>query len=104
MSEQYRQMFQSALRSYNAMETTKRRHFEYLTLVESKKKKFNLDATPEETHMLELLLRDHDEEVRAFKDRCDLLKSNEPAAHAALFDYLSKINSALVPAVPDNKY
>jgi len=46
--DQYRLEFAPVLRSYNAMETTKRRHFDYLSMLENKKKKFNLSATAEE--------------------------------------------------------
>ncbi|MEM7256743.1 MAG: hypothetical protein AAF404_05085 [Pseudomonadota bacterium] len=93
----YRAEFQSALRSYNAMETTKRRHFEYLTMLETKKKKFNLNTTGAEQEILASLLRDHDEEVRTFKARCDALKNANLPAHAAMFEYLAKVNQALAP-------
>lgn len=79
------------------METTKRRHFDFLSMLEAKKKKFNLDATADETELLASLLRDHDEEVRAFKSRCDALKSGNAAAHAELFEYLARINNAMAP-------
>ena len=85
MSEIHRAAFQSAMRSYNAMETTKRRHFDFLTLLETKKKKFNLDATLQESEMLRRLLRDHDEEVRAFKARCEVLRAENEEAHTAFF-------------------
>ena len=94
---QHRIVFQSALRSYNAMETTKRRHFDYLTMLESKKKKFNLDTTTAESAMLASLLRDHNDEVMAFKARCDALKSSNAEAHQALFAYLAEINLAMAP-------
>jgi hypothetical protein len=97
MTDQHRSAYQLAMRSYNAMETTKRRHFDYLTLIETRKKKFNLDATPAQTQMLQALLRDHDEEVRTFKACCDDLKAADAAAHAALFAYLAEINKAMAP-------
>lgn len=104
MSQLHRSAFQSAMRSYNAMETTKRRHFDFLTVLETKKKKFNLDATPADTEMLKCLLRDHDEEVRAFKSRCEALKAENPQAHAALFSYLAEINQAMAPISQQNAH
>lgn len=102
MSESYRAAYSSAMRSYNAMETTKRRHFDFLTLLETKKKKFNLDATAAEKEMLRQLLRDHDDEVRAFKLRCDTLKAENREAHTALFAYLAELNAAIAPIGESN--
>lgn len=96
--EQFRSEFMSVMRSYNAMETTKRRHFDYFSLLENKKKKFNLSATPQESSVLEALLRDHNEEVQAFKKRSDELKSQNPIAHQAFFEYIGGLNRALAPA------
>ncbi len=95
--EQHRQEFASALRSYNAMETTKRRHFDYMTMLDTKKKKFNLTATETESDLLESLLRDHHEEVVAFKGRCESLKTRNSDAHAALFEYIGNLNKAMAP-------
>lgn len=94
---EHKSSYQSAMRSYNAMETTKRRHFDYMTMLETKKKKFNLDITEQESSMLASLLRDHNDEVMAFKSRSDALKSANPDAHKALFEYLAKINKAMAP-------
>lgn len=92
--EQHRSEFASAMRSYNAMETTKRRHFDFLTLLDAKKKKFNIQATSQEVTRLEQLLQDHHEEVQAFKSRCDALKQAHPDAHRAMFDYIAELNGA----------
>ena len=91
---QYRAEFASAMRSYNAMETTKRRHFDFLTLLDAKKKKFNIQSSPEETSRLEQLLQDHHEEVQVFKARCDVLKLEHPQAHRAMFEYIAELNGA----------
>ena len=96
-SESYRKEFESAMRSYNAMETTKRRHFDYMTVLDSKKKKFNLQATPAEVKRLEMLLRDHHEEVQAFKARCDTLKETSSEAHQAMFEYIGELNKTPAP-------
>jgi Uri superfamily endonuclease len=95
--DQYRLEFAPVLRSYNAMETTKRRHFDYLSMLENKKKKFNLSATAEEELTLGNLLRDHNDEVQEFKLLSDRLKSSNPIAHQALFEYIGGINRALAP-------
>lgn len=94
-TEQYRQRFALALRSYNAMETTKRRHFDYMTMLENKKKKFNLDATELEAEQLEHFLRDHHEEVQVFKQLCDDLKRSDGNAHKALFEYIGNLNKVM---------
>ncbi len=84
-----RKEYGDALRCYNAMETTKRRHFGYMSMLDAKQKKFNLAATEAESDALELLLRDHHEEVLAFKRQCELLKKSSESAHKALFEHIS---------------
>ena len=81
--------------AYNAMETTKQRHYDLLTLLENKKKKFNLDPTAQDTELLEQLLRDHDEQVKVFTAESTRLKSANPGAHLALFQYIGQINEVL---------
>ncbi|MDH3693507.1 MAG: hypothetical protein OER96_02920 [Gammaproteobacteria bacterium] len=81
--------------AYNAMETTKQRHFDLLTAVETKKKNFNLDPTEKESQLLKNLLRDHDMQVSAFKSASDNLKQHDPDAHTALFAYIGEINTVL---------
>ena len=95
--DQFRAEFAPVLRSYNAMETTKRRHFDYLSMLEYKKKKFNLAATVAEESTLQNLLRDHNDEVQEFKTLSQQLKSSNPLAHEALFQYIGHLNSALAP-------
>jgi len=77
------------------METTKRRHFDYLSILENKKKKFNLPATSEEVDTLQRLLRDHNDEVGTFKKLSDELKNGNPLAHQACFEYIGALNRAL---------
>lgn len=91
-NDSYREDYASAMRSYNAMETTKRRHFDYMTVLDSKKKKFNLEATSTEIDRLEMFLRDHHEEVQTFKARCEALKIANSKAHQAMFEYIGKLN------------
>lgn len=96
-NEQYRKDYSSAMRSYNAMETTKRRHFDYMTLLDAKMKKFNLQATPAEVERLALFLRDHNDEVHTFKARCDALKIANSSAHRAMFEHIGVLNRTEAP-------
>ena len=80
---------------YNAMETTKRRHFDYLSHLESRRTKFNLEPSQLENEMLTQLLRDHDEQVNAFKAASQKLRQSDPKAFDALWSYVNDINNAL---------
>lgn len=84
------------------METTKQRHFEFLTLLENKKKKFNLNPTPADTELLEGLLRDHDEQVSEFTQASKSLKVADPTAHKALFEYIGFIAQQLEGTKPSH--
>ena len=95
LNDKARENASSALLAYNAMETTKRRHFDYLNLLEAKKKKFNLAATEQDEKLLESLLKDHDHAVQSFKQLSQQLQSTDPAAHQALFDYVAVLNETL---------
>jgi len=82
-----------AWQAYNAMQTTKMRHFDLLQILDSKKKKFNLDATPTEVERLACLLADHDAQVKQFTTASVALKNADTEAHQALFEYIGYINS-----------
>ncbi len=81
-----------AWQAYNAMETTKRRHFEQLEVLDNRKKNYNIDASERDRELLAALLRDHDEQVRRFTDASQSLKQTDAAAHLALFAYIGVIN------------
>jgi len=95
MNEEQRQATVQLWQAYNAMETTKQRHIDLLNLLENKKKKFNLDPTPDDNVLLEQLLRDHDEQVNVFSTESQRLKAADPGAHAAMFKYIGQINDIL---------
>jgi len=97
MKDAQRKAAAAAWQAYNAMETTKRRHFDYLSARESAAKKFNLPASERETEMLASLLRDHDEQVKAFKAASQALRQSDPEAFNALWAYINEINEALAP-------
>ncbi|MFT4729530.1 MAG: hypothetical protein ACI9UN_004048 [Granulosicoccus sp.] len=79
--------------AYNAMETTKRRHYELLEIIDNKKKNYNIDPTAADQHLLRALLRDHDEQVKRFTSASMALKDADAAAHTALFVYIGGVNS-----------
>jgi len=77
--------------AYNAMQTTKQRHYELLQILENKKKKFNIDPTEKDTTLLRHLLSDHDAQVKRFTAASQELKSADSAAHQALFVYIGQV-------------
>ena len=85
------------LQAYNAVETTKRRHFTYLQAMETRRNKFNIEPSENENQILAQLLRDHDEQVSAFKAASDRLRNASPEAFDALWIYINEINSTLDP-------
>ena len=88
-------IYAGTLRCYNSMETTKRRHFDYMSLLEARQKKFNISPSTSDSALLASLLSDHDREVQAFVDSSDALKQSDPSAHQVLFEYIGRINTAL---------
>lgn len=80
-----------AFQAYNAMETTKRRHFELLERLDNKKKNYNLDPSYPEQTLLASLLKDHDEQVKRFTALTSTLKLADAQAHKALFVYIGAL-------------
>lgn len=76
------------------METTKRRHFDFLEVLDNKKKNYNIDPTENDKRLLECLLQDHDEQVKRFTKASLALKDSDINAHTALFEYIGGINHA----------
>lgn len=83
-----------AWQAFNAMETTKRRHFEQLEVLENRKKNYNIDPSEADRQLLAGLLRDHDEQVVRFSEASLSLKQRDAAAHLALFSYIALVNQA----------
>lgn len=90
--DELREVTALAFGAYNAMETTKRRHIDYLNLLEAKRKKFNLEATRKECDLLASLLADHNLAVTRFKTQAQQLKHTAPDAHLGLFQYIGGLN------------
>lgn len=84
-----------AWQAYNAMETTKRRHFDLLGLLDEKKKNYNIDPTEHDRRLLENLLQDHDEQVRRFTQASMELKNVDAMGHTGLFTYIGSINTSM---------
>jgi len=95
MTDEQRQESGTTWQAYNAMEATKQRHFDFLNVLERKKKNFNLDPTDEDRQLLQQLLQDHDEQVKLFTKESGQLREKSPDAHIALFTYIGKINDLL---------
>ena len=95
MNDEQRQLARDAWQAYNAMETTKQRHFDFLTILENKKKNFNIDPTEQDQALLKKLLRDHDEQVSSFKEASDNLKNSDAQTHLALFKYIGELNDSI---------
>lgn len=83
-----------AWEAYNAMQTTKQRHYDLLQIIDNKKKKFNIDATEKDIALLANLLEDHDAQVKRFTAASTSLKQTNPDAHRAVFEYIGIINQA----------
>jgi len=98
LQDDTRELVSPALIAYNAMETTKRRHFDYLNLLEARRKNFNIEATSEEQELLASLLTDHDQAVRYFKSQTQRLQEADPEAYISLFKYIGTLNKLLESA------
>ena len=79
--------------AYNAMQTTKQRHYDLLQILENKKKKFNLDPTEKDQALLQNLLSDHDAQVKRFTVASQQLKEADASAHQMLFVYIGQVAS-----------
>ena len=92
LKDDTRELVSPALIGYNAMEATKRRHFDFLNLLEARQKNYNIEATGEERELLASLLADHDHAVRNFKNQTRHLQDAAPEACASLFRYIGILN------------
>ena len=83
--------------AYNAMETTKRRHYELLEILDNKKKNYNLEPSQRDQALLASLLKDHDEQVKRFTAASSALKSCDADAHMAVFVYIGVLSDLEPP-------
>jgi len=77
--------------AYNAMETTKGRHFGLLERLDLKKRNYDLEPSADEARLLDWLLADHDAQVKRFTAASQALKVADASAHGALFDYVGVV-------------
>jgi hypothetical protein len=87
----------AVFQAYNAMETTKRRHFEYLTMLDTAWTKWNLEPTSKQETMRERLLADHNRQVQTFTTASSELKTSDRDAFNALWVYIGEINTEFQP-------
>ena len=83
----------STWQAYNAMETTKTRHYTLLEIIDNKKKNYNIDPTDTDKQMLQFLLEDHSAQVKSFTEASKLFKAASEAGHKQLFDYIGLIST-----------
>ena len=83
-----------AWEAFNAMETTKRRHYRLLEILDNKRKNYNIQPSQREQSLLASLLRDHDEQVKRFTAASMQLKQMDAQAHMSLFRYIGVIGDS----------
>ena len=79
--------------AYNAMETTKTRHYTLLEIIDNKKKNYNIDPSDSDKQMLQFLLDDHSAQVKRFTEASQQLKLANEAGHKQLFEYIGLITT-----------
>lgn len=87
----------AAFEAFNAMQTTKQRHYALLQRLDDKRTRFGLSPTEQEARLLDALLSDHDAQVKRFTNASKALKDESSEAHMALFQYIGALESALAP-------
>ena len=85
-----------AFAAFNAMQTTKQRHYALLAQLDEKKRRYGLAPSARESARLADLLADHDAQVRRFTLAAAALKRQDGTGHRALFAYIGQL--ADVPA------
>lgn len=80
-----------AWQAYNAMFETKQQHYEFLEVLENKKKKFNISPSESDQQKLATFLSEHDEQVKNFTRLSMELKSSHPESHTRLFSFIAKL-------------
>ena len=90
-----------AFEAFNAMQTTKWRHFEMLERLDAKRERYGLDPTASEAARLADLLADHDAQVRRFARAGAELKAVDPDGHRRLFGYIGAVTVEASDDDPD---
>ncbi len=91
-----------AFEAFNAMETTKRRHFAMLERLDAKRTRYGLEPTLAESALLADLLADHDAQVLRFTRASAALKAADPDDHRRLFAWVGVVATVEGPTLePD---
>lgn len=80
-----------AWQAYNAMFDTKRQHYEFLEILENKKKKFNISPSESDKQKLADYLSQHDSQVKRFTQLAQELKAANPESHINLFKFIAQL-------------
>lgn len=87
----------AAFEAFNAMQTTKSRHYSLLQRLDEKRIRFGLAPSAKEESLLQALLADHDVQVKRFTASSKALLAANAEAHAQLFKYIGELEEALAP-------
>ena len=77
--------------AYSAMYESKQQHYEFLQLLEDKKKKFNLSPSESDQQKLAQMLEQHDIRVKQFIAISAQLKTEHPDSHSLLFKFIGQL-------------
>ena len=88
-----------AWQAYNAMFETKQQHYEFLEILENKKKKFNISPSESDKQKLAEYLAEHDKQVKRFTLLAQQLKATNPESHLNLFKFIAQLGDGK----PDQK-
>jgi len=77
--------------AYNDMFETKQRHYEFLEILENKKKKFNISPSEKDKAKQAEYLAQHDEQVKNFTRLSMELKASNPESHMKLFTFIGQL-------------
>ena len=80
-----------AWQAYNHMFDTKQQHYEFLEMLENKKKKFNISPSQSDQQKLAEFLSEHDRQVRRFTQLAQQLKMANPESHLNLFKFIAQL-------------
>lgn len=80
-----------AWQAYNAMFDTKQKHYEFLEILENKKKKFNISPSENDKRQLADYLTEHDRQVKRFTQLAQELKAANPESHLNLFKFIAQL-------------
>lgn len=93
---------EDAWHAYNAMFDTKQQHYEFLEILENKKKKFNISPSESDKQKLAEYLAEHDRQVKRFTQLAQELKSTNAESHLNLFKFIAKLGDGEPKQKTDN--